>query len=331
MFKKVLLILSVLCLFGCSKNSPNNIVKDLSKKVIKSSSYNIKGTLDLYSDIDTYNYDIEVTYLKDDYYIVSLLNNNNNKNQVILKNNEGLYVITPALNKSFKFDSNWPDNSSQIYILKSIINDINNDNELIINKSKKYIQSKVVYPNNSEIAYQRVHYDKNYNINCIEIYDNKDNIKMKFNISTYDLKYNANKKDFDLSKFITNTSVNETEDVLSTLDDAMYPLFIPSNTYLNSTQTIKTEDENRIILTFSGEKNFVIVEEALKPNKEMEIIPIFGSPVLINDSVAALSNNSIYWQNNDINYYLASEDLSEEQMVFIASSIGNTTTVIAQK
>ena len=41
--------------------------------------------------------------------------------QIILKNPEGVFVVTPALNKSFKFQSDWPNNTSQIYLLKAVL------------------------------------------------------------------------------------------------------------------------------------------------------------------------------------------------------------------
>jgi len=40
---------------------------------------------------------------KKDMYKVSLTNKANNHEQIILKNNDGVYVLTPSLNKSFKF------------------------------------------------------------------------------------------------------------------------------------------------------------------------------------------------------------------------------------
>lgn len=66
-----------------------------------------------------------------------MVNKANEHKQIILRNNDGLYVITPSLNKSFKFESTWPDNSSQSYILSSLIKDI----RMII--IKKYLKMKM--------------------------------------------------------------------------------------------------------------------------------------------------------------------------------------------
>ena len=60
---------------------------------------------------------------------------------VILKNEEGVFVLTPSLNKSFKFQSDWPYNNSQSYLLQNILNDIENDDERKIAQAEsKYNQ-----------------------------------------------------------------------------------------------------------------------------------------------------------------------------------------------
>ena len=38
------------------------------------------------------------------------------QSQIILRNEEGVFVLTPALNKSFRFQSDWPQNSSRLFI-----------------------------------------------------------------------------------------------------------------------------------------------------------------------------------------------------------------------
>ena len=52
---------------------------------------------------------------------------------------------------------------------------------------------------------------------------------------------------------------------------------------------------------------------------------------MLNDTIAALSTNSMYWTSNDIDYYMVSEDLSVSEMVFIATSLNNSTSVSSMK
>ena len=53
---------------------------------------------------DTYDYDVKVSYSKDDNYKIELTNLLNNHEQVILRNDEGVYVDThKSCNKMLLF------------------------------------------------------------------------------------------------------------------------------------------------------------------------------------------------------------------------------------
>ncbi len=332
--KKILLLILCLCVVGCSKDNSNNIIKDFTKSVEKAKSYHLVGTMELNAGEETFNYDIDVSYLKDDYYKVKMVNTTNNHEQIILKNTEGLYVITPSLNKSFKFDSTWPDNSSQGYILSSLVKDIENDKDAKVKDN--IIEVKVDYPNNKDLKYQKIYLDKDKILSKVEVYSDGDlpNIKIEFN--KVDLKANISKNEFDLENYINDDACEneencETKTTMSNIKDAIYPLYMPSNTYLNSSEVINNDTDSRVILTFTGDKNFVIVEEGAKVESSHEIIPVYGEPLMLNDTIAALSSNSMYWTSGNIDYYLASNDLSIAEMVSIASSLGNTQSTLATK
>ena len=105
MKKKILFILlvGVFLLSGCGKTSESSIIKDLEKKINNSKSYYIEGTLEIVNNEDLYTYDVKVSYAKGDNYKVNLTNKVNNHEQVILRNSDGVYVVTPRINKSFNF------------------------------------------------------------------------------------------------------------------------------------------------------------------------------------------------------------------------------------
>lgn len=335
--KKVLLcLLCIIALSGCDNKSSNNIISELSNKIEKSKAYTYNGIMEIQNDEEVFEYNIDVSFKKDSNYIVRMTNKSNNHEQIILKNKEGLYVITPSLNKSYKFESTWPDNSSQAYILSSIIKDIKDDKNATVDTNDEYyiIKSTVNYPNNKELTYQKVYIDKEYNINKIEVYSDADIVKITVVINNIDLKSNIDDDEFELNKYIKNECNSEdckTEKTFSKLDNPIYPLYMPSNTYLTSSEHVDSETESRIILTFSGDKNFVIVEENAAMNEEHEIIPVYGEPVMLSDTIGALSTNSMYWTSNDIDYYMISNDLTIAEMVFIATSLTNSKTTIAEK
>ena len=388
--KKIIgLTLAILLLVtGCGEKSGEDVVKSVSDKVREASSYNLKGNMEIYADEETFTYSIEVDFLKDNFYKVKMVNQTNNHEQIILRNSDAVYVITPSLNKSFKFQSEWPENSSQAYILASILSDINNDsNKTIEEVDGSYIVKSVVnYPNNPDLTYQKTTMDKDGNLKKNEIYNNKDELKMKVTFTSIDYKASLKEDDFLLEEYITNDTedntetkeenntenkkeTNETEEQkkenqteekketdcegdackqeetdngacegdacteeTGSIENILYPLYVPSNTYLSSSDKVDTDVGDRIILTFAGDKNFVLVEEAATVAEEFEIIPVYGDPLIVNDTIGALGANSLSWTKDNISYYLTGTDLSTEELLTIGESIGyNNQTVSVEK
>ena len=273
MKKILILLMGVLLLMGCSKKSNIDVAKEFEKKVNKSKSYQIKGNLEIQNDEEIFKYDIDVSYLEKNYYKVEMINTANEHKQIILRNDDGLYVITPALNKSFKFESTWPDNSSQSYILSSLVKDVKNDEkkEIITDDDSYIIKAKVNYPNNEELLYQKIYLDNDFNIKKVEVYSKSDIVKIKMEIKDIDLKAGLNDDIFELKNYIQENECDDEEcesdkKSMSNINSAIYPLYMPSNTYLKNTEIVNNENNSRVILTYSGSKNFVLIEEGAVVN-----------------------------------------------------------------
>ena len=98
MMKKICLILFVCILMvGCGKYTVKDAQSDLEKKINKADSYNLTGEMEIINNDDVYKYDVDVSYSKNDKFRVSLKNKTNNHEQIILKNSDGVYVLTPTL------------------------------------------------------------------------------------------------------------------------------------------------------------------------------------------------------------------------------------------
>ena len=93
--KRVLIILSLfLLLCGCGKSSSENVLDKFIKKLENNKSYSLKGIMSIMSNEDTFTYNVDANKSKDGYYKVSLINKTNDHEQVILKNEDGVYVVT---------------------------------------------------------------------------------------------------------------------------------------------------------------------------------------------------------------------------------------------
>ena len=309
-----------MCMFitGCFKGK-NSDVDKFTKKIEKVKNYYLTGELEIVNNEDVYKYSVNVSYKNKDYYKVDLINKTNDHEQIILRNDEGVYVLTPSLNKSFKFQSEWPYNNSQSYLLQSISQDILNDKNKKIEKKGKnvIITTDVNYSNNKKLTKQKI-YLSDAMVKKVEVYDSSDNLKIKMNFKEIDLKSKFDKDYFKVEK---NIKSSETIESSKELEDIVYPMYMPSNTYLASEDKISLENGERAILTFLGEKSFTLIEETTTVSKDIDTINMYGDPELLKDTIGSLSDSGITWISDGISFYLSSDTMSEDELLDVVKSI----------
>ena len=333
--KKIFLgiFLCLIFLTGCGKKSEGDVLKSYTSAVEKAKSYYLNGKMELVNNEDVYTYDISVSYEADDNYKIELVNTVNNHEQVILRNSEGVYVVTPSLNKSFKFQSDWPYNNSQVYLLSSLLDDINNDEERVFEtKDNEYVfTTRVNYPNSPKLEKQKIYFNANNLPTRVEVLDKDGNVEIKMVFNKIDLKADFNDTYFDLSTILdtevkeekneeqqnTETETKET----ATIDDIIYPMYLPTNTYLANQEKVKVDNGERLILTFAGDSSFVLVEETVSITNSPEIIPTYGEVELIGASLAVINDNSANWFSNGIEYYVVSDTMDSSEILEVAKSI----------
>lgn len=322
-------IIFVISLSGCGKDDKKTVLDKLSKKVNNINGYKLEATMELINNEDSYKYDVTVSYKKDNNYRVSLRNKFNNHEQIILKNKDGVYVLTPSLNKSFKFQSKWPYNNSQAYLLQSVLDDMKKDSKLTMKKTNDgYVfKSKVNYKNNANLIYQKVVFDKNLIIKKVTVYDDNASAQIKVSFNDVDMKAKFKSNYFVLEEnmeAIANLeNEDETKQQMKSLDEAIYPMYLPSGTYLETEKTVELDEGARIILTFAGESPFMLVEQKASKEDEMTIIPTSGDLDLFRDSIAIIGDSSVSWVSDNIEYYLVSSDLSSSELINVAKSISS--------
>lgn len=324
--KKILLLFffSIFLFAGCGKYGEKDVIKDFSKKVEDAKAYYIDGTLEIVNNDNVYNYDVEVAYKEKNYYRVSLTNTSNNHTQVILKNDDGVYVVTPALNKSFKFQSDWPYSNSQIYLLESLVQDIKDDDDRIFKETKDgySFMTAVNYPNNRNLVKQKINLSKKLKLKKVQVYNSDSVICMTMEYKKIDYSPTFKKNYFSLNTVMKTYSVEDTVEQTGVLEESIYPLMIPSGTRLTNEEKIDKGNGERIIMTFDGEKPFLLVEETANIENEFTVVPTYGEPYQLMDTLGVMTNNSLNWTTNGIEYYLVSDVLNQEELVEVAQSIG---------
>ena len=296
----------------------NTAIKKYKKLLNDNTMYKLTGEMDIVSNEELYHYTVTVDYMEGDYYKTSLINKDNRHEQIILKNENGVFVVTPSLNKSFKFQSEWPYNSSQAYILSSLLKDLENDSNVTFEeKEDKYIlNSTVNYPNNTALISQKITFDKDMKPQLVEVYNKEGIANITFKISKIDFKPDFKENNFE----VENNASEESIDNVSKIDEVVYPVYLPTGTKFKSEETVKTDESERVILTFTGDKSFILIEEASKVPKEFEITSKDGELVFYETVLGSLSGSSLNWTMNGKDYYIIGENLSNEELLKVASS-----------
>ncbi|MDD5979713.1 MAG: hypothetical protein PUC23_01200 [bacterium] len=334
-----LILVMVLLLTGCGSVSKEKLRDDFINDIKDLKSYYMTGELSVNNNDDTYTYDVSVSYSSPDNFKVVLLNKANNYEQIILRNTTGVYVINTSLNKSFKFQSEWPYNNSQSYLLQSLITDLKNDeNYEFTEKDGNYVfKVDVCYPNNKELVKENIHLDKNANLKYVEVLDANDIPRITFKVIEIDKKANFKDNYFEIDEKkelednedktnINDSSETETN-TTGKIEDALFPLYLPANTVLSNKEVIETTSGERVIMTFSGDSSFILVQENVSKEEEFTIIPSYGEPYLLIDTVGALTDTSYTWISSGIEYYIVSDVLSTNELLEVAKSINVVATL----
>ena len=231
-------------------------------------------------------------------------------------------VITLCLNKSFKFQSDWPNNSSQTYILDSLLSDLKNDanRELLEEGDKLILKSSVNYPNNSNLVSQTVTFNKEMDLEKVEVFNDAGVAQITLVVTELNLKANNTKEIFNLSNIIQESDVDTETETTGTIENIIYPMYVPTGTTYSSEEKITNESSERVILTYTGEKPFIMIEETAQVPDETEITAVNGELVTYGNIVGVMTDTSLNWTSNGMEYYIVSSNMNAEELLQIAAS-----------
>ncbi|MEW9677257.1 outer membrane lipoprotein carrier protein LolA [Lentibacillus sp. L22] len=329
-------------LVACGEKSQEDVIKKLDDKVSTMDGYKTKAKMKMNTGQDSQTYQIDVWHKKKEYYRVALKNDQDKKgNQIILKNKDGVFVLTPALDKSFKFQTDWPDNSSQPYLFKSLVNDIKEDTDATfkVSDSNYIFQTKTNYQSNNNLPYQEIYFDKKtYAPKLVKVLDKDKKPLVEVKFSGFDMKPNLQEKDFAMDNNMSsgtaeapvsgdknqNSDTEKQTDANKTKTES-FKVALPlemAGAELSEQKEVETANGKRVIMTYTGEKNFTLIEQQAEVEQTLAAPQeVRGDIVNLGHSIGALSDSAIQWNNDGMNFYLASEDLTKEELIDVAKSV----------
>lgn len=316
----------MLILAACGEKNQENVVAELEDKLSAMDGYKANVEMKMSTGPDTQSYDIDILHQKDDLYRVTLTSEDDEKgNQVILKNEEGVFVLTPALNKSFKFQTDWPENSSQPYLFQSLVSDIKKDGETTFETTDTHyvFRTKTNYQNNNNLPEQEIYFDKkSYTPTRVLVLDQDEKAVVEVTFNSFEMNPAFAEDDFSIEEDMAG---NVVDSPVSGQEEEAFPVVFPLETVgatLADKKEVTFDNGQRVIMTFEGEKNFTLVQE------KQDEVPAMATPtevqgdiVNLGIAIGALSDSAISWSTEGVDYYLASETLTREELINVAGSV----------
>lgn len=350
----VLLFIALLTILaGCGGKSQEKVSKKIEKQLEKVTSYKATAEMTMKTGREERTYDIDVSFQngEDNFYRVDLANEADDHKQTILKNEDGVFVLTPVMNKSFKFQSDWPEKNGQPYLYESLIQDIVEDREAAFTTSEDYymFKTKTNYMNNKQLPYQHVYFDKKtYLPMFVQVLgeDEEPLIEVKF----HDINLNPTFTEAEFNREAILGEANpDVKDEADESDDAdeseekepsegadevavtdsqaeTNELLLPVVTKgaeLVETEALDVAEGSRTIMTFKGERNFTLIQERMDatPVSTAAVSESPGELVHLGHSMGAVSDGMVEWNYKGTQFYLASDELTVDELIDVASSV----------
>lgn len=331
----IVLVFAVV-LVACGKKDAGGVVKDLGKVVSSMESYQGTGRMVLQSGQQPQEYAVEVWYQSPHFYRILLKNQEKDITQIVLRNEDGVFVLTPHLNKSFRFQSDWPENQQQVYLYQSLVKSITEDTERNFTTDKEsYVFEVAANYSTGTLARQKIWLDqKTLKPQKVEVSDASNNVVVKVDFTTFEFDKKFEKDSFDMQRNMTSfnlqsmqtMSPNETDkedqpELIEPVD-----LYMPEGVYQQEISAVKYGENDAFLIRYQGKYNYSILEAA--PREQAASSNVAGDLVDLGFTFGVMTGGeirSLSWLSDGIEYRLTTSDLPKEEMIRIAqSSFGAT-------
>lgn len=331
----LLVILVALMLAACGTPSKEEVMKKLSNKWNETKGYDLQATMEIKTGEEPRRYDVDVWHTKPDFYRVHVTQEGSKDSQMIVRNEDGVFVVTPSLGKTYKFQSDWPAQNSQGYLIGTLSEDIQADTNATMKEEEDTYVFETVTRNNQKkvLPTQRIHIDKKTLLpTYVSILDEQQEEKIRITFKKITLGTARKADDYvvelkDPTSEAEDEGEEESDDEAETETDAStspstyYPTVEWEGVTRLEEQRMDTENGKRLFMTYGGAKDYIIIQEpASKPESKLPVM-LEGDPVDLGFAIAAQTDRSIRWESDGISFFIASESLTKEEMIEVATSM----------
>lgn len=332
MVKKIIIgvvVFAVLILCGWklffSEGPVDDQLKDLNTTM---EAYHMEGTMQIGEGEEVRNFFVTVDF-KDgetDNFRISLIDKDINQEQILLRNDQGVYVLTPVLNQVYTFDGDYPLNSPKPYLYHSYIEAMKGNYDVISNADGYTVTFDINYDNEPTWVKQEVKFSKDLKPIWSYVYDGENKIVAKVMFSSVDFAPTFKDDYFSVDANMNTAKENVSSSHVSTTIDDL-PL-IPAVDAVSSTlkeQTKVTDKDGNVsyILTYSGTKSYTVFQRLVQAskNEKYQSITVSGTPVDTIYGFGTIQGKCLTYLYHDVSYEIFSHDLTVAEMINVATNM----------
>ncbi len=329
MLKKVIIgiLIAAVCVLAGWKIffSKDDLSKSIENRVENLTAYHMEATMDIDAGEDTRSYYVTTDFeLKEEqkFFRVSLLNKSINQEQIILRNDKGVFMLTPVLNQVYQFKGDWPLNSPKPYLYHSMLDAFNDKHEIKKMEDGYLVSFNPKYENTPSWSKEEMKFSNDLKPLWINIYDDTSNVVAKVVFSKVDFEPKFNEGYFDVATNMEEARKNLSSSTMARPDDLpLYPAGADVSCVLKEETESSVNGESVHILTYEGNKSFTIVQRILTPYQEMMTSVIDGSMVDVLGTIGFVNGHYLNYEYNGVGYSIYSASLTVAEMVEIAGGM----------
>lgn len=311
----VIVLIGGFCFFKFKSSSLDKVYKTASAY----KSYEFVCNMEMLDNDELKSFQVTSTYASiddQDYYKVELYDKSLNQAQTIVRNSEGVFVLTPSLNQAFQFKSEWPNNSPKPYIYQSLLSFLDQNKPEKV-KDGYIVNGDISYENDERVKSQEVKFDKDLNPIYVNVYDDAGVEVIKLTSTSFKAGQEMKKESFQQETIMKETQNQYTSAAASL---PLYPVSLMGST-LENEKVSKIDNTTNHILKFTGEKSFTIIESSVSSSEDMNIEVVNGKMIDLIDGIAFETDNQMTYVSSGVVCSLYSHDLTKQEMLSVLSSM----------
>lgn len=310
-----ILVIGGFCFFKMKSTS----LKQALKEAEEYKNYELVCNMEMLENDELKSYQVTSSYAsigEQNYYKVELYDKSLNQSQVIVRNKDGVFVLTPSLNQAFQFQSEWPNNSPKPYIYQSLLSFLkDNKNEKV--KDGYIVTGKMTYENDDRVQSQEIKFDKKLQPVYVNVYDGDGTEIIKLSVTSFKTNQKIEESAFQQDN-IMKESKNQYKSTAASLP--LYPVALMGST-LENEKVSTIDDTTNHILKFTGDKAFTIVESAVSSKDTIDVVKVNSEMIDLLDGFAYQEENQMTYVSSGVVCSLYSNDLTKEEMLSVLSSM----------